>query len=236
MKKYNTIIFDLDDTLIDNTKASNYAFKCVLEFMGIPYSEDLFNQFLRFDAEYWYAWENGLMKIPEHLYNNQSDLRTYLRATRFMRFFNIPDFDYAVEINRIYCDNLGVDIESIDGSKELLDYLKEKYRLVIATNGPFGAAVNKINRVFFNEYFKTIYCSELIGYSKPDPKFWSSVFRDLKDNRSEVILVGDSLTTDVASGMRECFDTAWYNPEKKLTGEFKPTYEVNHLLELKRRL
>ena len=236
MKKYSIIIFDLDDTLIDNTRASNYAFKRVLEFLNITYSEDLSIRFLRFDANYWYNWENGLMKIPEYLSNNLNELRSYLRATRFIQFFNITDFDYAVKINDIYCNNLGIDIGIIDGAKEILEYLSQKYRLVIATNGPFKAALNKTNKVNFNNYFEAIYCSELLGYSKPNPKFWDSVFRDLKEKRSDVILIGDSLTTDIASGIKNGFDTIWYNPEKKVPHEFKPTYEINNLLELKRRL
>lgn len=236
MKKYSTIIFDLDDTLIDNTKASNYAFKRVLEKLDIPYRDDLFYSFLQFDAEYWYKWENGLMIIPSYLDKDIEEKRTYLRASRFTEFFNIKDFNYAVLLNNIYCNNLGVDIESIDGAREILEYLKTKYRLVIATNGPFNAASNKLSKVDFNTFFESIYCSELLGYSKPDPKFWNAVFDDLKEDRSNVILIGDSLTTDVVSGIKNGFDTIWYNPEKKKTKEIQPTYEINHLLELKRRL
>lgn len=238
MKKYNTIIFDLDDTLIDNTKASKYAFKCILEVLDISYKEDLFYKYLEFDAAYWHRWEYRQMEIPEHLYirENIEELRTYLRAKRFAEFFNIKDFDFAVSINSIYCNNLGVDIESIEGSKEILEYLYNKYRLVIATNGPYNAAIDKINKAGIKEYFEKIYCSELIGFSKPNSNFWNSAFNDLKEKRNDAILIGDSLTTDIASGIKNNFDTVWYNPEKKVNRELKPTYEINHLFELKRRL
>lgn len=238
MKKYSTVIFDLDDTLIDNTKASKYAFKTILEILGIPYRDDLFFSFLEFDAAYWYRWEHRLMIIPEHLYiqDNVEELRTYLRANRFTEFFNIKDFNFAVNINTIYCNNLGVDIESIEGVKEILEYLRGKYRLFIATNGPYNAATNKIDKVSFGEYFESVFCSEVLGYSKPDSKFWDAVFENLRKERSDVIFIGDSPTTDIASGINNGFDTIWYNPEKKLIEEFKPTYEINHLLELKRRL
>ena len=66
--------------------------------------------------------------------------------------------------------------------------------------------------------------------------FWNSVFNDLKEKRNDAILIGDSLTTDIASGIKNNFDTVWYNPEEKVNRELKPTYEINHLLELKRRL
>lgn len=238
MKKYSTVIFDLDDTLIDNTKASKYAFKCILEILDIPYKEDLFYKFLEFDAAYWYSWEHRKMNIPEYLYlqENIEELRTYLRAKRFSEFFNIKDFDFAVRINFIYCNNLGVDIDSIEGSKEILEYLHDKYRLVIATNGPYNAAIDKINKAGFNEYFESIYCSEVLGYSKPDYKFWNAVFEDLKEKRSDIILIGDSLTTDIASGCQNEFDTIWYNPKKKSVENYQPTYEIQKLLELKRSL
>lgn len=238
MKKYSTVIFDLDDTLIDNTKASNYAFKVILRELNIPYQDDLFYDFLKFDAEYWYQWEHRLMVVPEHLYiqENVEELRTYLRSNRFLIFFNLQDFNYAMTINNLYCSNLGVDIESIPGAREVLEYLHDKYRLAIATNGPYNAALNKLDKVDFKKYFEKIYCSEVLGYSKPDKKFWDAVFSDLKERQSNVILIGDSLTTDIASGINNNFDTIWYNPQKKLADNIKPTYEIEKLLELKRRL
>ena len=43
MKKYETIIFDLDDTLIDNNKSINHAFREILKLLNIPYTNKLFN-------------------------------------------------------------------------------------------------------------------------------------------------------------------------------------------------
>lgn len=238
MKKYSTIIFDLDDTLIDNTKASNYAFKIILKKLNIPYEDKLFYDFLKFDYEYWYRWEHRTMVVPEHLYiqDNVEELRTYLRSNRFYEFFNLQDFNYAVTINNLYCNNLGVDIESIPGAREILEYLYNKYSLAIATNGPYNAALNKLNKVHFKEYFEKIYCSEVLGYSKPDKNFWNAVFDDLKEPKSNVIFVGDSLTTDIVSGINNGFDTIWYNPNKTETSDIIPTYEISKLLEIKRRL
>lgn len=238
MKKYSTIILDLDDTLIDNTKASKYAFKVISEYLGIPYEDNLFYEFLKFDYEYWYRWEHRTMLIPEHLYiqDNVEELRTYLRSNRFFEFFHLQDFDHAITINNLYCSNLGVDIESIEGAREILEYLYDKYRLAIATNGPYNAATNKLNKVDFKKYFTSIYCSEVLGFSKPDKKFWDALFNDLKEPKSNVIFIGDSLTTDIASGINNGFDTIWYNPQNKEAGNLIPTYEVNKLLEIKRRL
>ncbi len=235
MKKYNTIIFDLDDTLIDNTKACKYAFKKVLEYLNIPYRDELFYKFLHHDNEYWLNWGKGLMKVPDYLENDLEKKRTYLRATRFLKFFNISSFEEGITLNNIYCDNLGIDIEEIDGAIELLDYLSTKYKIAIATNGPYKAALNKVNSTRIKKYIKDIFCSENIGFSKPKSAFWDYVLARLNEPRDKILLIGDSISTDVASGNINNFDTVWYNPNHETpTDKFKPTYEI--ILDLKRRL
>jgi len=61
MKKYETLIFDLDDTLIDNKKAIKYAFSTVLKVLELKYNEKLSESWLKFDRAYWHSWETKEM-------------------------------------------------------------------------------------------------------------------------------------------------------------------------------
>ena len=144
MSKYKTLIFDLDDTLIDNNSSIKYAFMCVLNELNIKYTDELFEEWKKFDTLYWHTWEEGKMFIPSTI-KALSEKITYLRANRFMIFFKKLkiDFNYAIYINELYCNMLGVNIVEVEGAKKLLRDLDNKYEILIATNGPKDAAIKK---------------------------------------------------------------------------------------------
>ena len=64
MSKYKTLIFDLDDTLIDNNQSIKYAFTIMISELGIEFRDELFLKWKRFDTAYWHTWESGNMIIP----------------------------------------------------------------------------------------------------------------------------------------------------------------------------
>jgi len=77
-----------------------------------------------------------------------------------------------------------------------------------------------------------------LGAAKPRPEFFRRVFEALSvTDLSRVVMVGDSLTTDVAGGNRAGIDTIWYNPRNlPLTGTATPTYTVSSFDEICRIL
>jgi FMN phosphatase YigB (HAD superfamily) len=82
--------------------------------------------------------------------------------------------------------------------------------------------------------FAEVIISEEVGAAKPDPAIFDATFERLgHPRRAEVLLVGDSLTSDIAGGRGYGLDTCWFNP----TGTARPadatsTYEIRHLNEL----
>lgn len=64
MNKYETLIFDLDDTLIDNNESMKYAFTIMINTLKLEYSDELFLKWKKFDAVYWHTWESGNMIVP----------------------------------------------------------------------------------------------------------------------------------------------------------------------------
>ena len=67
MKKYESLIFDLDDTLTDNGKSIEYAFKMLIKYLKIEYSDELLEKWKKFDITYWHEWESGDMVIPNSM-------------------------------------------------------------------------------------------------------------------------------------------------------------------------
>ena len=238
MKKYETLIFDLDDTLIDNIESVKYAFKIITKELNINYNEELFRKWKKADDTFWHKWSHKELNLPK--FNSVEEEVTFVRAYRFQLFFNTLNlsFDNAVDLNELYCDNLGVNIKEIEGAKELIKDLSKDYEISIASNGPREAADNKIKKLKLNPYISSILTSGEIGIGKPNIEFFNILFEKLENkDKNKMMLIGDSLTTDIQGGMNAGIDTCWFNPNNKnLQKEYKPTTTINKLLELKKNL
>ncbi len=241
MKKYKTLIFDLDDTLTNNTESIRYAFEQVINRMEGKYSDELFLRWSKFDADYWHSWEKGTMILPETIKTLEDRIR-YLRGNRFVRFFKEEgieiEFEFAVELNEIYCEMMGVNIIEIKNAKKLLQELCTEYEIIVATNGPKVAAYNKVERAGLMPYVSFVLCSEEVGFSKPMPEFYDLLFARAENKDKETMLmIGDTLTTDVLGGMKNGIDTCWLNWERIPVPEgYHPTMVIHELLELKEKL
>lgn len=239
MSKYETLIFDLDDTLIDNNQSIKYAFTIIINELGIEYSDELFSKWKKLDTAYWHTWESGDMFIPDSI-KTLEDKITYLRANRFILFFKELElsFNSAVALNELYCSMLGVNIVEIENAGKLLQELYRHYEILIATNGPKEAAINKLEKAKLMSYTSSMVCSEEIGFSKPMPEFFDCLYNKTQNkDKSRMLLIGDSLTTDVLGGMNNGIDTCWFNPNNSsLPEEYCPTMTINKLLQLKKKL
>lgn len=239
MKEYETVIFDLDDTLIDNHESIKFAFMKVLYVLDISYNDILLAKWKHHDTLYWHSWESGSLNVPKYI-NKLEDKITYLRANRFIRFFSMLDLSFqdAVSLNEIYCNALGVNIKEINGASDLLSTISNKYEVVIATNGPREAAINKIEKVKINSYISLLVSSEEVGYSKPNKEFFNYMIDNVTNkDKSKMLIVGDSLSTDILGGMNNNIDTCFYNPSNIIVPDkYNPTISVNKLLELKKIL
>lgn len=239
MSKYETLIFDLDDTLIDNNQSIKYAFTVMINELGLEYSDELFSKWKKFDTAYWHTWESGNMIIPDSI-KALEDKITYLRANRFILFFKELElnFNSAVTLNELYCSMLGVNIVEIENAGKLLQELYQHHEILIATNGPKEAAINKLEKAKLMSYISSMVCSEEIGFSKPMPEFFDCLYNKTQNkDKSRMLLIGDSLTTDVLGGMNNGIDTCWFNPNNSsLPEEYCPTITINKLLQLKKKL
>lgn len=239
MKNYEVLIFDLDDTLINNTMSMKYAFRIILSHLGIEYCEDLFKKWSEFDVSYWHLWESGRMNIPNFI-QTREDKITYLRANRFLCFFESLglDFETAVSLNELYCEMLGVHILEIEGAFHLLQDLHPHYEIAIATNGPKNAALKKLQMAKLKDYISLVVSSEEVGFSKPMPEFFYYLFDKIKvKDKNKMLLIGDSLTTDILGGMSSGIDTCWFNPNDIiLPKEYSPTMTIRKLPQLKEKI
>ncbi len=235
MNQYKVLAFDIDDTLIDDTKSRKIAFSNVSSYLQIPYTEELGNAFITFDNCFWNDFQSGKILIPK----GTEDFATYLRSLRFQKFYEFLFLDDSTAqlLNEIYTNHLGDTLEPISGAKETLEILKDRYKIIFPTNGVKKLIQHKLDIVMDSPFEYDIICAEVVGENKPHPKFFQYVFQKCECDKSEILLIGDSLTSDILGGMRNGIDTCWFNPHHlPLSEEYTPTMEIDHLLELTRKL
>ena len=120
-------------------------------------------------------------------------------------------------------------------SLELVKDLAKNYRLTIITNGLCAVQDNRIKKSVIAEYFEDIVVSEEIGVSKPNPEIFQHALNNINyPHKNKVLMVGDSLRSDIQGGINFGIDTCWFNPGLNLneTG-IEPTYTISDLTELK---
>ena len=111
---------------------------------------------------------------------------------------------------------------------------KGKYTLVAVTNGTKVAQDKKLRLSGLDKIFDAIFISEDVGAEKPKKEYFDYVFEKLGiKNKKEVLIIGDSLTSDILGGFNTGIDTCWFNPSHKPnTLDVPVTYEIDNLGKL----
>jgi len=238
-KKYKAILFDLDDTLIDNDESIKYAIFCIYNKLGIDCNEENFLKWKQFDTDYWHLWEDGKIIVPD--WANSLDKRIdFLRSNRFIQFFHYLNLSYeeALNINRRYISLLADNVVRIDGAYELITTLFGNYELIISTNGPRESAYAKVRNANLYPYFSKIISSGECGFSKPMPGFFDyAISKMYTKDKEKMLIVGDSLRTDILGGINNKIDCCWFNPHHRHNRlNIEPTYEIDNLKSLIKKL
>jgi len=218
MKNYKIILVDLDDTLLDFQKSEDVAIRTTIKTLGIEPTDDIVKTYKAINQKYWKMFERKEIE------------REALLVARFKEFcelLNITNKDFSV-LNETYFHYLSSTPFEIEGAEEFLKRLSEKYEIYVITNGVKRVQTKRLSLVNITKYFKKIFISEEIGYQKPSVEYFDYVLRDLKiSNKQELLIIGDSLSSDIQGGINSGIDTMWYNP-KELTTDVKYTYQIKN--------
>lgn len=225
MLKYKYLLWDIDGTVLNFLAAEREAMKKVFRNLGLgECTEEMIRRYSVINRKYWQAMENG--EIPKnHVLIG--------RFTEFLRGEGIAT-EIADEFNREYQIALGDTIVFCEDSYQILKKLKGKYILAAITNGTKTAQSKKLLRSGLIHLFDYIFISEDIGIEKPNKGFFDFVFEkmNIQDN-SQVLVIGDSLTSDIRGGNNANVDTCWYNPDGcDRNVNVSVTYEIKSFREL----
>jgi YjjG family noncanonical pyrimidine nucleotidase len=222
-KHYPWLWFDADGTLFDYNWAEATALKKTFESLSLPFEDGYLDIYRQINSGLWLALERQEIK------------QDVLRVRRFellleaLKLSGSPD-----EMSTAYVEQLGLCAELMDGTYEVLQALHETSRIAIVTNGLRTVQRSRLEHSTIRDFITELIISEELGAAKPGPAFFDAAFaRTGYPPKSNVLIIGDSLTSDMQGGMDYGIDTCWYNPaaEPRPDG-LSITYEIRHLREL----
>lgn len=219
------ILWDIDGTLLSFKKAEHAAIQSCFETFALgPCTEEMIERYSVLNLSYWKRLERGEIT------------KAALLVERFVEFFENEgvvcgdpagfNAEYQVRLGDTICFN--------DDGYELVKGLKGKVLQYAVTNGTKVAQDRKLSRSGLEQLFDGIFISDAVGYEKPAEEFFDHVFASIPPcKKEEMLIVGDSLTSDMKGGNNAGIRTVWYNPQgAPNTNGVAIDYEIKDLREI----
>lgn len=226
MKK---ILWDIDGTLLNFDLAETAAiYKCFEIFNLNKPSENMIKTYKDINDSYWKRLERNEITRDEVLLGRFREF-----FARFgLRTDIVEDFNekFQIELGKTYVFN--------PYGEEIIKKLAESYDQYAVTNGSLTAQRGKLEGSNLNNIFKKSFISELVGFEKPDTRFFDYVFEKIGSyDLDDFVIIGDSLTSDMLGGKNAKIKTIWFNPEGKENSlNIDLDYEISSLDETEKAL
>ena len=225
---YKFLLFDLDHTLLDFDTAEDIALTQFLEEQGVTEIQTYKDYYIPMNKGLWRELEQGNISKPE------------LVNTRFSRLFAHFGIEKdGAELALLYQQHIAQQGQTYAGARELLDSLTEAgYEIYGATNGIMAIQTSRMAHSDIAPYFNHIFISEQMGTQKPEALFYEKIAEQIPDfDLSQALMIGDSLTADIAGANNAGLDSIWYNSKKLINNSSaQPTYTVSSYEEIKKLL
>lgn len=217
------VFIDIDDTLLDFTKCANDTIKSACNKFGVPYTTTLVDTFHPINLDLWHRLEKKEV-TKEKLFD-----------TRFQIVFDKLGIKAdGIAFETAFRENFHESAILVDGARDLLEYLRSKYKVYVASNASMHQQTNRMKRAELDGYIDGYFVSEEIGFPKPQKEFFDACFKALPDVKpQDVVMIGDSLSADIKGACEYGLKTIWYNHRNEPTAGVKCDYIVSRLSEVK---
>ena len=225
------VFFDLDHTLWDFEKNS----ESVIEQLLVTYDVE---------RQYGIASEAFIKKYKKinhklwHLYSHKKITKEELRSTRFTKTLDklgAKNKELGLLLEKEYIARSPYQTNLLEGTNEILDYLKPKFQLHILTNGFKEVQHIKLHESGIKKHFNNIFISEEIGFQKPEKKIFELARTTANVEPHECVMIGDSFENDIQGALNAGWKAVYFSSRKKRVKN-KDLFQINNLLELKELL
>lgn len=198
------ILWDIDGTLLSFKLAERAAIRACFEKFGLgELTEEMLVNYSAINASYWKRLELGELTKGQVL------------RGRFEEFFAAYGLDTGCvdDFNAEYQVRLGETVVFNDNGRELVQRLRGKVKQYAVTNGTLVAQRGKLKNSGLDLLLDGVFISDVVGVEKPGKGFFDAVFAAIGEyEKDEVLIVGDSLTSDIQGGNNAGILCGWYNP------------------------
>jgi putative hydrolase of the HAD superfamily len=223
LKTYKHLFFDLDNTLWDfkaNAKAAFYEVFERLDLLGRITDFDTFlRTYEKYNEHLWTEYRKGKVR---------KDHMRIERIALTFRELGIEDPELTKKVGDLYVATAPQKTNLFPMVHETLQYLSTKYKLYILTNGFAEIQVQKVNNCGLQSYFSKLFMAEMVGYQKPDRRFFEYAIKSVHAHKNECLMVGDDPDADIRGGWNAGIDQVFYNTGKKVCA-VKPTWEIDSI-------
>lgn len=224
----DTLLFDLDNTLLDFDKAEANALTKALNDEGIKVTDQMIIRYNKINTSQWKLLEKGILTREE------------VKLRRFEILFE----EFAInadskEVAKNYQRYLGQGHYFIDDAEKVLEQLSKTHRIYLVTNGTLSVQKGRLQSSGIKKYLQGVFISEEVGYNKPSKEYFDGCFSQIPDFKKEhTVIIGDSLSSDIQGGKNAGIKTIWFHRQQDQTEKIepKPDYEIRSLKELLKML
>ncbi|MCM1289278.1 MAG: YjjG family noncanonical pyrimidine nucleotidase [Corallococcus sp.] len=222
--KYEVLLFDADNTVLDFDKSEEQALKAAFVCNGLPYDASILQIYRNNNIAQWQRYERGEISRDEVLLNRFTDTFAQLGVSADI-----------MSVAELYEKRLHSGFFVVPYAEDVLAVLQSSgYRLYIVSNGVLTIQNSRMAGSGLDKYFIKRFISEEIGYPKPHVEFFNRSFAQIDGlDKSKTLIIGDSLSGDIQGGINAQIDTCWFNPNNmENTFGIAPTYEIRDLREI----
>lgn len=221
-RRYSVLFADADNTLFDFTRAEEHSFYAAMRTFQLDVDAPMYAWYSQVNDSLWKAFERGEITQPK------------LRVERFRRLMEA----YALPLDPVqvaagYTEQLAQSTFLMPGALECMRRWAQRVPVYLVTNGLGDVQRGRLERSALRPYVRDIIISQEVGAQKPDPRMFEvALERAGWPDRGDVLMLGDSLSSDIRGAAQAHIDSCYFNPRGlPNTSGITPTYEIRALHE-----
>lgn len=251
------VLFDLDDTLLWDDRSVKEAFQATCSEAAKYYeiNPDQLEDAVRREARALYeSYEtfpftkmigiNPFEGLWAHFSQGKQEEFRKLQAlapeyrteswTRGLKALGIEDKELGYKLGELFPAERRNRPIVYEETFEVLDQLKERYQLLLLTNGSPDLQQEKLAGVpKLAPYFDHVVISGEFGQGKPAGAIFEHAMRLLDIRTDEGVMIGDKLTTDILGSNTVGMRNMWINRHGlQRSDEIVPSHEIKSLREI----
>ena len=217
--RYNWVLFDADETLFSFN--SYLGLTAMLKRYGIDFTREDYDAFQAVNKLLWVAYQNNEITAED------------IQMRRFAKLAEQTGV-HQIQLNQELMAEMAKVSKPLDGVMEMLETLYPEVKMGIITNGFTELQQQRLQNTQTEKFFEIVVVSEQIGVAKPDRKVFDYAFSQMdKLDKTKILMVGDTLASDILGGYNSGIDTCWFNHANLVNDtKIQPTYEIKDIREL----